>query len=80
MAVSITNTSSVINITNTDIDYGSNTLIKVSKNEKYGDTEDNGGEVNFTATDQRLKGNIVVDYIYNDATEQNEYGFVAVNK
>lgn len=59
----ITNTSSVINITNTDIDYGSNTLIKVSKNEKYGDTEDNGGEVNFTATDQRLKGNIIVDEI-----------------
>lgn len=59
----ITNTSSVINITNTDIDYGSNTLIKVSKNEKYGDNEDNGGEVNFTATDQRLKGNIVVDEI-----------------
>lgn len=59
----ITNTSSVINITNTDIDYGSNTLIKVSKNEKYGDTEDNGGEVNFTATDQILKGNIVVDEI-----------------
>ena len=59
----ITNTSSVINITNTDIDYGSNTLIKVSKNEKYGDTEDNGGEVNFTATDQKLKGNIVVDEI-----------------
>lgn len=59
----ITNTSSVINITNTDIDYGSNTLIKVSKNEKYGDTEDNGGEVNFTATDQSLKGNIVVDEI-----------------
>lgn len=59
----ITNTSSVINITNTDIDYGSNTLIKVSKNEKYGDTEDNGGEVNFTATDQSLKGNIIVDEI-----------------
>ncbi len=59
----ITNTSSVINITNTDIDYGSNTLIKVSKNEKYGDTEDNGGEVNFTATDQILKGNIIVDEI-----------------
>jgi len=26
------------------------------------------------------KGNIVVDYIYNDATEQNEYGFAAVKK
>lgn len=26
------------------------------------------------------KGNVVVDYIYDDATEQNEYGFVAVKK
>lgn len=26
------------------------------------------------------KGNIVVDYIYDDATEQNEYGYVAVKK
>ena len=26
------------------------------------------------------KGNVVVDYIYNDATEQNEYGFAAVKK
>lgn len=59
----ITNTTSVINITNTDINYGSNTLIKVSQNEKYGDIEDNGGEVNFTATDQTLKGNIIVDEI-----------------
>ena len=26
------------------------------------------------------KGNIIVDYIYDDATEQNEYGFAAVKK
>ena len=26
------------------------------------------------------KGNVVVDYIYDDATEQNEYGYVAVKK
>ena len=26
------------------------------------------------------KGNVVVDYIYDDATEQNEYGFSAVKK
>lgn len=26
------------------------------------------------------KGNIIVDYIYDDATEQNEYGYVAVKK
>ena len=27
-----------------------------------------------------LTKNVVVDYIYDDATEQNEYGFVAVKK
>ena len=26
------------------------------------------------------KGNVIVDYIYDDATEQNEYGFVSVKK
>ena len=26
------------------------------------------------------KGNIVVDYIYDDATEQNEFGYIAVKK
>ena len=25
-------------------------------------------------------GNVVVDYIYDDATEQNEYGFAAVKQ
>lgn len=43
-----------------------NTLFLSKKNGKYG------------YTDQ--KGNIVVDYIYDDATEQNEYGFVAVKQ
>ena len=26
------------------------------------------------------KGNVVVDYIYDDATEQNAYGYAAVKK
>ena len=26
------------------------------------------------------KGNVVVDYIYDDGTEQNSYGFVSVKK
>lgn len=43
-----------------------NTLFLSKKDGKYGFTD--------------KKGNVVVDYIYDDATEQNEYGFAAVKK
>lgn len=43
-----------------------NTLFLSKKNEKY-------GYVNS-------EGEVVVDYIYDDATEQNKFGFVAVQK
>lgn len=43
-----------------------NTLFLTKKDGKYGYVD--------------KKGNIVVDYIYDDATEQNKYGFVAVKK
>ena len=43
-----------------------NTLFLSKKGGKYGYVD--------------KKGNIVVDYIYDDATEQNEYGYVAVKK
>jgi len=43
-----------------------NTLFLSKKGGKYGYVD--------------KKGNVVVDYIYDDATEQNEYGFAAVKK
>lgn len=43
-----------------------NTLFLNKKDGKYGYVD--------------KKGNVVVDYIYDDATEQNEYGYVAVKK
>lgn len=43
-----------------------NTLFLSKKNGKYGYVD--------------KKGNVVVDYIYDDATEQNEYGYAAVKK
>ena len=43
-----------------------NTLFLSKKDGKYGYID--------------KKGNVVVDYIYDDATEQNEYGFAAVKK
>ena len=44
----------------------SNTLFLSKKDGKYGFID--------------KSDNLVVDYIYDDATEQNEYGFAAVNK
>jgi len=43
-----------------------NTIFLSKKNGKYGFVD--------------KKGNIVVDYIYDDATEQNEYGYAAIKK
>ena len=43
-----------------------NTLFLKKENGKYGFVDKNG--------------NVVVDYIYDDATEQNEYGFAAVKQ
>ena len=52
-----------INITDTELDYSNNILLKVVGNDTYGDIGNNGGEVTFTATDQELKGNIEIDDI-----------------
>ena len=43
-----------------------NTLFLSKKDEKYGYIDS--------------EGNVVVDYIYDDATEQNKFGYVAVQK
>ena len=46
--------------------FTSNTMYLSKKDGKYGFTD--------------KQGNIIVDYLYDDATEQNKYGFVAVKK
>ena len=50
---------------NTEI-LATNTIFLSKKDGKYGYVD--------------KKGNVVVEHIYDDATEQNEYGFVAVKK
>ena len=59
----VTNIKATINITDTELDYSNNILLKVVGNDTYGDIGNNGGEVTFTATDQELKGNIEIDDI-----------------
>lgn len=44
--------------------FTSNTLFLAKKDGKYGYADKNG--------------NVIIDYIYDDATEQNDYGYVAV--
>ena len=46
--------------------FTSNTLYLSRKNGKYGFIDKNG--------------KVVVDYIYDDATEQNEYGYASIKK
>lgn len=57
----LTNTKAIINITNSKLNFGSNVLLKVESNNEFGDIGDNGADVTFTATDENLNGNIIVD-------------------
>lgn len=57
----ITNTDAVINLENTNLNYGSN---PVSGNDgEWGSQGSNGGNLTFNATNQTLNGNISVDNI-----------------
>jgi hypothetical protein len=59
----ITNTNAVINLTNTNLNFGSNTLIKESGTTAWGTSGSNGGTLTLNASKQTLKGNIDVDKI-----------------
>ncbi|WP_270437323.1 hypothetical protein [Faecalibacillus intestinalis] len=60
----ITNTDAVINLDNTNLNYGSNQLVTVSGNDgEWGSQGSNGGNLTFNAANQTLSGNISVDNI-----------------
>lgn len=60
----ITNTDAVINLDNTNLNYGSNQLVTVSGNDgEWGNQGSNGGNLTLNATNQTLSGNISVDNI-----------------
>ena len=59
----VTNTSSVIKLTNTDLSYGSGTLLSAKGTSDWGTEGSNGGKVKLYANDQTLKGNVVLDDI-----------------
>ena len=57
----VTNTNAVINLTNTKLSYGSNTLLSVKGTSEWGQSGSNGGTVKLNASKQTLSGNISLD-------------------
>ena len=59
----ITNTEAVINLTNTELSYGSNILLKAEGTSEWGTEGSNGGDVTLNADNQNLNGDIELDDI-----------------
>ena len=59
----VTNTSAIINLNKTTLNYGSGTLLKATGNSEWGTSGSNGATVVLNATNQTLTGNIITDKI-----------------
>ena len=59
----ITNTDAVINLTKTELSFGSGVLLNAAGTSEWGNEGSNGGNVTLNATSQTLNGNIVADNI-----------------
>ena len=60
----VTNTDAVIELTNTELNFGSGILLSASGNDgEWGRVGENGGDVEFNAKDQTLNGDVITDAI-----------------
>ena len=59
----VTNTKANIILESSTFEFGSGILFDISGQSQWGDAGANGGDVNLTATNQDLKGDIIVDSI-----------------
>ena len=59
----VTNTKANIILESSTFDFGSGILFDISGQNQWGTEGSNGGDVNLTASNQELKGNIIVDSI-----------------
>ena len=59
----VTNTDAVINLTNTQLDFGSGVLLNAAATDEWGNSGSNGGNVTLNAENQMLNGNITADSI-----------------
>ena len=68
----ITNTKANITISDTTLKFGSDILLNASGQDQWGQTDSNGGDVQFTASNEDLSGNIIVDSISSLNFDLNE--------
>ena len=59
----VTNTKANIILKSSTFNFGSGVLLNVSGQNQWGNVGSNGGDVNLTAIDEELSGNIIVDSI-----------------
>ena len=59
----VTNTDAVVNLTNTNLSFGSNVLISCKGTSEWGQSGSNGGDLTLNATNQTLTGDIEIDNI-----------------
>jgi len=59
----VTNTNAVIDLQDTDLNFGSGVLLSAKGTSEWGKEGSNGGDVTFKAADQALKGDIELDKI-----------------
>ena len=59
----ITNTKSVIQLTNCNLILGSNIFMSIKGTNAWGKTGSNGGDVSLVLTNENIKGNFVIDNI-----------------
>ncbi len=59
----VTNTKANIVLESSEFNFGSGTLFDISGQSQWGNVGSNGGDVNLTAINEKLSGNIIVDSI-----------------
>lgn len=59
----VTNTDAVVNLTNTNLSFGSNILVSCKGTSEWGQSGSNGGNLTLNATNQTLTGDIEIDNI-----------------
>lgn len=59
----ITNTACVINLDNTELNFGSNVFLESSSQNQWGTTGSNGGVCELNTDNEKINGNVIVDEI-----------------
>ena len=59
----VTNTACVINLDNTELSFGSGTLLEIAGQNQWGTEGSNGGTAEVNTNNEKLEGNVIVDSI-----------------